>query len=90
MGTDFNAVMAAKTFLRIPHDLRPDQLTFRIGTPLAAQRASFEKDNGADSRSVIDREFLDIEYNAFVFHSRIPHIHRIIGMHTLVNAKTYE
>jgi hypothetical protein len=69
--------MAADAFLLIPQDLHLCQLAFRIGTPGAAQRAAFEKDDRADTRSVIDTEFLDVENHAFYtsvcFRNSFPH-----------------
>jgi hypothetical protein len=79
--------MTAGTLFFVPHDFGPDQLAFRIGTPFAAQRASFQEDNGADSRTVIDRKLLNVEYNAFVFHVGSPHIHRINIIMVSVNEK---
>ena len=76
-GADIETVVTADTFLLIPQDLNFCQLAFRIGTPGTAQRAAFEKDNGTDTRSVIDTEFLDVEdhsfYTSVCFHISFPH-----------------
>ena len=66
MGADFDAVMTADAFLFIPQDLRSDQLAFRIGTPSAPQGTAFQEDDSTDSRTVIDGEFLNVEYNTAV------------------------
>ena len=77
LGTYIKAMVTADTFLLIPQDLNFCQLAFRIGTPGTAQRAAFEKDNGTDTRSVIDTEFLDVEdhsfYTSVCFHISFPH-----------------
>ena len=68
MRTDLNAMAAVYAFLFIPHDFCPDQLTFRVGTPFAAEGTAFQKNNGPDPGPVIDGKLLDIEYNASVVH----------------------
>ena len=45
----------------IPENLRSGKLAFRIGTPAAAKRASFEKYGGSDAGTVIDTEFLNVK-----------------------------
>ena len=54
--------MAIQAFLPVLQDLYPWQLAFGIGTPAAAQRAALDDYGGADARTVIDAEFLNIEY----------------------------
>ena len=55
-------MMALYAFLAVPQDLYPGQLAFRVGTPAAAQRAAFQEYIGADAGTIVDAEFLDIEY----------------------------
>ena len=56
--------MALYAFLAVPQDLYPGQLAFRVGTPAAAQRAAFQEYIGADAGTIVDAEFLDIEYQS--------------------------
>ena len=63
-GTCLYAVLAVQALFLIPQHLYIPALAFRIGTPRTVQRTSFHKDNGPDSRSVIDTEFLYVEDNS--------------------------
>lgn len=56
-----DTVVTACTFLVIPEDLDLRQPAFRIGAPSAPQRASLEKHDRLDSRSVIDIVFLYVK-----------------------------
>ncbi len=49
-------------------DLRFIRLRLRIGAPLAAQRAAFQKDSGADTGTVVNGKLLNVEYDTFTFH----------------------
>ena len=63
-----------QAFFKIVHDLHFGKLGFRIGTPLAAKGTALEKYRAADSRTVVNGEFLDIEYSADRRHVHTPGI----------------
>ena len=65
--TNSNAVPSASTFMGEKHQLRIKRPGFRIGTPLAAQGAAFEKNRRPDTFAVIHRQTLQLE-NITWFH----------------------
>lgn len=68
--------MAIQAFLPVLQDLYPWQLAFGIGTPAAAQRAAFDEYGGADAGTVVDTEFLNIEYQP---QERLLIMHRLFS-----------
>lgn len=63
-----NTLTTANAPLREELELRLGTDAFGIVAPKAAQRASFQEDSGANARSIVDGESLDIEYNACLAH----------------------
>ena len=62
-GAGTAAAVDAQRF--VVHKLRQRALRFRVAAPGAAQRAAFEKNQGADAVAVVQAEALNIEYNGF-------------------------
>jgi hypothetical protein len=51
-----------EAFFRIPQDLNPGALGFRVGTPPAAEGTALKKHHRPDAGTVVDAEFLNIEH----------------------------
>jgi hypothetical protein len=60
------ALRGSDALVHIEGKLSAVGLTFRIGAPLARQRAPLEEDECPDARAVVERKFLDVENEAFV------------------------
>jgi hypothetical protein len=69
LRADAHAMMTAGAFSAVPHDFRFCCLTFRICAPSASQGTAFQENNCPDAGTVIEGEFLNVEYNAVIlFH----------------------
>ena len=74
MRTELDALAAAYTFIREIHELGDGGLRLRIGAPYAPQGAAFDKDIGADTRSIMDAIVLDVEDGTSYGSKRVRHI----------------
>ena len=72
LGTAADAQSTPNAFPLVDHQLRSRGNIFRIGTPLAAQRATLQKQDTANARSVMYTEFLNIGHHCLLFHSIPP------------------
>jgi hypothetical protein len=61
MRTALQAAFAEKTSIPKIEHFRAHRLALRVVAPRASQRATLKKDSRADSRAVVQREFLDVE-----------------------------
>ena len=60
-GTAGLTQTAVQALFTVPEDLSVHHLGFRVGTPFTAQGTAFEKNDCADTGTVMDTEFLNIE-----------------------------
>jgi hypothetical protein len=65
LGANCHAAAAAGAFPLIQGQLQTHILGLRIGAPLTAQIASLKEHRGANARSIVEAEFLDVENMAF-------------------------
>src|SRR5659263_464783 len=72
MYTHIRALSAVKTALGRHHNLRYFLKTFRIVTPVAAQRAALEKYGLPYSRSIKNCKLFYVKYQALVTHITAP------------------
>ena len=64
--------LTVQAVVKTVHDLYSGKLGFRIGTPLAAKRASLQEDGGSHTGSVVNGKLLYIKYDTFDFHEKLP------------------
>jgi hypothetical protein len=58
--------------VRVVHELGPGLSTFRVMAPEAGHRAALQENGRPDSRSVVYREPLNVEYDAGFRHAVAP------------------
>ena len=72
LRTDLHAGTAVCAGVFFQHDLMLSHQTFRVRTPLTAERASLEEYDCPDSRSVVHVIFLYIKDQSFSLHAFSP------------------
>jgi hypothetical protein len=66
-NTRDGTVATADATGRVKKDFRAEVLRFRVGAPFTPQAASLQENQRADTRTVVDRESLDVKNDAALF-----------------------
>ena len=81
---DGHAFSAQRAFFRTEQQFGLKGLRFRIMTPEAMQRTSFEEHDGPDARPVMHRELFDIEDESRLIHVQISASTVSVSMNRIV------
>jgi hypothetical protein len=70
LRTYLHATLASNALLSVIEYLRPGISSFRVMTPDTMQRASFQKESGTDTRSIVDGKTLDVKNECHFLHKK--------------------
>ena len=71
-GAELHTMAAVETQPLLIEQVGLTALRFRVGAPGATKGAAFEKDHGADPRSIMERETLQIKNGDCLFQRAVP------------------